>query len=144
MKISIIDSLSAICILPTFAPAILKITVYTMRFNDDLRDWMQASFDELVSRLDRIEKFLDNVEMKQKLLDGERLLDNQDVCQKLNVSKRTLQRYRSSGELPYKMIYHKTFYKESDVDAFIKTNFNKRDKPDDDAPEETPEETDDN
>lgn len=116
-----------------------------MRIDDELRDWMKASYKELISRLDRIEKFLDNVEMKQKLLDGERLLDNQDVCQKLNVSKRTLQRYRSSGELPYKMIYHKTFYKESDVDAFIKTNFNKMDKPDDDeAPEETPEETDDN
>lgn len=113
-----------------------------MRIDDELRDWMQASYKELISRLDRIEKFLDNVEMKQKLLDGERLLDNQDVCQKLNVSKRTLQRYRSSGELPYKMIYHKTFYKESDVDAFIKTNFEKGEKPDND--EEAPEETEDN
>ena len=28
----------------------------------------------------------------------------------LNISKRTLQRYRTSGELPYEMIYHKTFY----------------------------------
>lgn len=115
-----------------------------MRIDDELRDWMKASYKELISRLDRIEKFLDNVEMKQKLLDGERLLDNQDVCQKLNVSKRTLQRYRSSGELPYKMIYHKTFYKESDVNAFIKTNFNKRDNLDDDALEEPPEKTDDN
>ena len=34
------------------------------------------------------------------LPDGERLLDNYDLCRMLNISKRTLQRYRTSGELP--------------------------------------------
>ena len=43
----------------------------------------------------------------------------------LHVSKRTLQRYRSSGELPYQTIYHKTYYRESDVEAFINANFAK-------------------
>ena len=33
------------------------------------------------------------------LPDGERLLDNYDLCRMLNISKRTLQRYRTSGEL---------------------------------------------
>lgn len=31
------------------------------------------------------------------LPDGERLLDNYDLCRMLNISKRTLQRYRTSG-----------------------------------------------
>lgn len=57
--------------------------------------------------------------------DGDTLLDNYDLCQMLNVSKRTLQRYRSSGDLPYQMIYHKTFYKESDVLKFIEINFDR-------------------
>jgi len=57
--------------------------------------------------------------------DGNMLLDNHDLCRMLNVSKRTLQRYRSSGELPYEMIYHKTYYKESDVVRFIETHFSK-------------------
>ena len=42
---------------------------------------------------------------------------------------------RSSDELPFQMIYHKTFYKESDVMKFIETHFsrfhtrrNKKDK----------------
>jgi predicted DNA-binding transcriptional regulator AlpA len=104
-----------------------------MGINDDLKDWMQIGFERLMTRLDQIERYLEKMAIKEKLLEGERLLDNQDVCQLLNVSKRTLQRYRSSGELPYQMIYHKTFYKESDVEAFIKANFQKRETLDNDA-----------
>ena len=63
---------------------------------------------------------------RRNMLDGEFLLDNQDLCQLLNVSKRTLQRYRSTGELPFQTVYHKTYYKESDVHIFIRENFNKK------------------
>ncbi len=59
------------------------------------------------------------------LENGERLLDNYDLCRMLHVSKRTLQRYRSTGELPYRMLRQKTFYTESDVLRFIETNFKK-------------------
>ncbi len=107
-----------------------------MRINDDLQDWMQTWFEQFIKRFDRIERHLEKMAIKEKLLDGERLLDNQDICQLLNVSKRTLQRYRSSGELPYQMIYHKTFYKESDVEAFIKANFAKGEDTEGDNPEE--------
>ena len=109
-----------------------------MGINDDLKDWMQIGFECIMAHLDRIERHLEKMAIKEKLLEGERLLDNQDVCQLLNVSKRTLQRYRSSGELPYQMLYHKTFYKESDVQAFIKANFAKGEDTDSD-PEDTDE-----
>jgi len=108
-----------------------------MGMNDDLKDWMQIWFERLMVRFDRIDQHLEKMAIKEKLLEGERLLDNQDVCQLLNISKRTLQRYRSSGELPYQMLYHKTFYKESDVQAFIKANFQKGETQDSDAPENT-------
>jgi len=94
--------------------------------------WMQGWFERVMTCLDRIEGHLEKMAIKEKLLEGERLLDNQDVCQKLNISKRTLQRYRSSGELPYQMLYHKTFYKESDVDAFMKSHFVKDEEDTDD------------
>ena len=57
-----------------------------------------------------------------KLLDGERLFDNQDLCLLLQVSKRSLQRYRSNGVLAYHLLWHKTYYKESDVLEFISRN----------------------
>lgn len=116
-----------------------------MGMNDDLKEWMQQRFEQLMKRLDRIDSYLEKMAIKEKLLEGEKLLDNQDVCQLLNVSKRTLQRYRSSGELPYQMVYHKTFYKESDVEAFIKANFAKGEDTEGDKFEDTgddPESTD--
>jgi hypothetical protein len=39
------------------------------------------------------------------------------------------------------MLYHKTFYKESDVEAFIKANFAKGKDADGDAPEDTESDT---
>ena len=56
------------------------------------------------------------------MLDGELLLDNQDLCELLNTSKRSIQRYRSSGTLKYQMLWHKVYYKESDVLEFISQN----------------------
>jgi hypothetical protein len=103
----------------------------------ELMAFMQNWFERLMARFDRIERHLEKMALKEKLLEGERLLDNQDVCRLLNVSKRTLQRYRSSGERPYQMIYHKTFYKESDVEAFIKANFAKGENPEEDADNDT-------
>lgn len=77
-------------------------------------------------RFDKQDKKLEKMSQNRNTLDGELLLDNQDVCQLLNVSKRTLQRYRSSGELPFHTLYHKTYYKESDIHTFIRENFNKK------------------
>ncbi|MCC8154133.1 MAG: helix-turn-helix domain-containing protein, partial [Tannerellaceae bacterium] len=45
-------------------------------------------------------------------LDGELLYDNQELCMLLNVTKRAFQRYRTTGELPFQALYHKTFYKQ--------------------------------
>ena len=101
----------------------------------ELTSFMQNWFERFMKRFDRIDSNIEKMAMKEKLLEGERLLDNQDVCQMLNVSKRTLQRYRSSEELPYQMIYHKTFYKESDVEAFIKANFEKGKNTEDEKPD---------
>lgn len=82
--------------------------------------WMRR----IMEKLDLIEGRQQPVEKVRPLLpDGDTLLDNHDLCQMLNVSKRTLQRYRSSGELPFQMIYHKTYYKESDVVKFIEKHF---------------------
>ena len=42
-------------------------------------------------------------------------LDNEAVCKRLGISKRTLQSYRDTGKIPYSMIGHKCYYKESDI-----------------------------
>lgn len=51
-------------------------------------------------------------------------LDNQDVCLLLNVSLRTLQSYRDRRLLPFSMIGHKCYYRNSDVMGFIESRKN--------------------
>lgn len=82
---------------------------------------------QIMERFDRNEQLIASLTGKElrevKYLDGERLLDNQDLCELLNTSKRSIQRYRSSGTLKYQMLWHKVYYKESDVQEFLKTHF---------------------
>lgn len=89
--------------------------------NDNFDEWMER----FMRRFDRLDEFMEIMSRRHNVMNGERYLDNQDLCQLLNVSKRTLQRYRSLGVLPYQNIYHKTYYKEKDVEAFIKEHFAK-------------------
>lgn len=88
---------------------------------DIFERWMK----QIMERLDRNEKMLFQLTGKEvkpaRYLDGERLLDNQDLCHLLETSKRSLQRYRSAGALTYHLLWHKVYYKESDVQAFLKT-----------------------
>ena len=80
----------------------------------------------------RIMERLEAIEQRQKppkaqeyptLENGEKLFDNYDLCRIVHVSKRTLQRYRSKCGLKYRMLNQKAFYKESDVQEFLKTHF---------------------
>lgn len=89
----------------------------------------------IIERLDRQEQLLEEIRNcwqmmprteenteDEKWYKGERLFDNQDLCMMLQVSKRSLQRYRSIGILPYLMLRQKTYYKESDVEKFLSKN----------------------
>ena len=46
-------------------------------------------------------------------------LDNQDLSQLLHVSVQSLQRYRSEGILPYKMMHKKAYYTKEGVMDFL-------------------------
>lgn len=97
---------------------------------DYFEDWMLR----IISGLEHIEKIIftaahiSSGEVKPRLpaiLSSDKLLDNSDLCSMLKVSKRTLQRYRSIGELPYQILHHKTLYKAADVRQFVERNFDR-------------------
>lgn len=92
------------------------------------KDNFEAWMERILEQLERLDRKLVKQTQSQNIFERERLLDNQDLCHLLHVSKRTLQRYRSSGELPYHSICKKTYYKESDVHHFIRMNFAKKRK----------------
>ena len=73
---------------------------------------------KLMERIDRQDELLLSLQPSGKApnpIERIRMFDNQDLCMLLQISKRTLQRYRSIGALPYKTLGKKTYYSEEDV-----------------------------
>lgn len=85
--------------------------------------WMER----IMERFDLLTELVNDTKNQPASIDGEELLDNQDLLQMLKISTRSLQRYRSSGKLPYYTISGKLYYKLSDVHQFIRDSFNRRD-----------------
>lgn len=54
---------------------------------------------------------------------NEAWIDGQDVMQTLHISKRTLQTLRDNGTLPYSRINGKFFYKVSDIERLLESNY---------------------
>lgn len=85
-----------------------------MEINDSKFDKHMQHFN---GRLDEILRLL----KAKNRLNGETILDNQDLCMMFKLTTRSLQRYRSDGELPFIRIGGKAFYYESEVHKFIKS-----------------------
>ncbi|MDP1620910.1 MAG: helix-turn-helix domain-containing protein [Bacteroidales bacterium] len=55
-------------------------------------------------------------------------LDAADVCRKLKISKRSLDRYRMSGALPYSKIKRKIFYSVTDILHCLEDNRERKER----------------
>ncbi|NGY37713.1 DNA-binding protein [Flavobacterium petrolei] len=82
-----------------------------------------AWMERIMERFDILMELAIGTKNQHAIIDGEELLDNQDILQILKISPRSLQRYRSSGKLPYYTISGKIYYKLSDVHQFIRESF---------------------
>jgi hypothetical protein len=82
-----------------------------------------AWMERIMERFDILMELASGTKNQHAIIDGEELLDNQDILQILKISTRSLQRYRSSGKLPYYTISGKIYYKLSDVHQFIRESF---------------------
>ena len=91
--------------------------------NIDRMEFM-AWMERIMDRFDILCENISDVQRQRTSIDGEELLDNQDLLQMLKISNRSLQRYRSSGKLPYYTISGKLYYKLSDILLFIRESFN--------------------
>ncbi len=76
-------------------------------------------FLHIMERFDKIEKTLAQMNKLKECFDGDTLLDNYDMCKLLGVTKRTLARYRQKKHVTYYMIDGRTYYKASEVEAFL-------------------------
>jgi hypothetical protein len=83
----------------------------------------------IVEGFDRIEKKLDRMGRVKDYLNGDELLDNYDIAKLLNVSLRTVARYREKGLIRYYQTDDngKNFYRSSEIQEFLQKR-GKKDK----------------
>lgn len=86
------------------------------------------AFLEIVGKLKELSDKFTKLEFDAKYPLSEKWLDNQDVMQLLNVSKRTLQTYRDENMIAFSQVGNKMYYKTTDIEAFLKNNYNKAKK----------------
>ena len=82
---------------------------------------VQIMLMQIMERFDRIDRTLERMNKLKECLEGDTLLDNYDLCQLLGITKRTLARYRQKKYVTYYMIDGRTYYKASEVEAFLNT-----------------------
>ncbi|PLX07664.1 MAG: DNA-binding protein [Marinilabiliales bacterium] len=83
------------------------------------------AFKQIMDKLQSLESKFIELKMEAITPLSEKWMDNQDVLLLLKISKRTLQSYRDTNKIPYSQIGHKIYYKASDVEKFLKKNYNK-------------------
>jgi excisionase family DNA binding protein len=91
---------------------------------------------ELITKTDEVYlSFLRKVEETENAMDtlfsgyhpalgNERYLTDGEVSKILHISRRTLQEYRSTGQIAYSMVGGKILYRESDIEKWLTANYN--------------------
>ena len=80
----------------------------------------KSEFQRIIEKLEQIETAITIISGKKDSLVTEKLLDNSDMCLLFGITKRTLQRYRQKGVVPYYMLHGKPYYKASEVQGCLK------------------------
>lgn len=72
-----------------------------------------GSLDRMLSGIERL------VANHRPTLSGERFLTDKEVSARLKVSRRTLQEWRTSGQIAYISLGGKVLYKESEIQKML-------------------------
>ena len=93
--------------------------IHAMMYIDN--EVLEKMIMTIVEGFDRIEKKLDRMGRVKEFLNGDELLDNYDIARLLNVSLRTVARYREKGLIRYYQADEngKNFYRSSDIQDFL-------------------------
>jgi hypothetical protein len=78
------------------------------------------SYQELIQMIEKIDQKLSALRTDKT---GNRWLTNKEVSEMLSVTGRTLQNYRDNGILPFSKIGSNIFYKLSDLEDLLNSNY---------------------
>jgi excisionase family DNA binding protein len=81
-------------------------------------------FTSFLEKINEIDKALDGITQNYRpLLNGEKYITDKELSKILNISRRTLQDYRTGGKIPYYLVGGKILYKESDIEKLLTENY---------------------
>lgn len=102
--------------------------IHAMMYIDN--EVLEKMIMTIVEGFDRIEKKLDRMGRVKEFLNGDELLDNYDIARLLNVSLRTVARYREKGLIRYYQTDEngKNFYRSSDIQDFCRNGERKTER----------------
>lgn len=83
-------------------------------------------FKEIKNKLDEIHDYISS--QKTNELGDDTWLDNYEVCTFLQISTRTLQRFRSENLVTYSLIRGKIFYQFKEIKRLLNDNLIRRDR----------------
>ena len=86
----------------------------------------RSEFQQIIEKLEQIEAELKILTGKGESNVIEKMLDNADMCALFGITKRTLQRYRQKGVVPYYMMSGKPYYKVGEIQECLKRILNDR------------------
>lgn len=82
-------------------------------------DFIKSISDDLIY----IKSYLKDLNTQPVEKFSDRWIDGQEVMLTLHISKRTLQSLRDTNVLPFSRINGKFFYKVSDIDQLLESNY---------------------
>jgi excisionase family DNA binding protein len=81
-------------------------------------------FTSFLEKADEMDNALGGIIQNYRpLLSGEKYLTDRELSKTLNISRRTLQDYRTEGKIPYYLVGGKILYKESDIEKLLTENY---------------------
>lgn len=84
-----------------------------------------SAFKRILDKLDNIESNFEKLKRESEQSLSEKWFDTETVCKLLNISDRTLIRYREENKIPYSQISRKVYYRAIDIEKFLKKNYKK-------------------
>ena len=78
---------------------------------------------QLAGELKEVKAYLQVIRKSRIELFNENWIDGQDVLQLLHISQRTLQTLRDNGTLPFSKLNGKFYYKLSDIEHLLESNY---------------------
>ena len=80
----------------------------------------ETDFNQLMGKIDLMEKKIDA--LTKNGFGGKQLYTIKDACELLQVSTRTLQKYRDEGMVGFTQVGDKIYFKQADIDTFLNGN----------------------